>query len=133
LSERFVRPGILLSPGEDQPPFREDDSSLLESKIEVKIGEDTVKKIDLSADGLQAYVELENEAGECWTIFMSSLGVASLSKRVWGQSRVGSLTMNMIKQERGWAQATTELAERERTSFTAALARFPCGHTFKGT
>jgi hypothetical protein len=56
--------------------------------------------------------------------------------RVWGQSRVASVTMNMIKQERGWAQATTELDERERTSFPAALARFPCGHTataFKGT
>jgi hypothetical protein len=48
-----------------------------------------------------------------------SLGVASLSNiklRVWGQLRVASVTMNMIKQERGWAQATTELAERERTS-----------------
>jgi hypothetical protein len=67
------------------------------------------------------------------------LGVASLSKiklRVWGQSHVASVTMNMIKQERGWAQATTELAEREQTSFPAALARFPYGHTataFKGT
>jgi hypothetical protein len=39
--------------------------------------------------------------------------------------------MNVIKQERGWAQATTELAERELTAFPAALARFPCGHTAK--
>jgi hypothetical protein len=53
-----------------------------------------------------------------------------------GQSHVASVTMKMIKQERGWDQATTELAERELTSFTGALARFPCGHTataFKGT
>jgi hypothetical protein len=48
------------------------------------------------------------------------------------------LNIIMIKQERGWAQATTELelAEREQTSFPAALARFSCGHTataFEGT
>lgn len=43
--------------------FVEKDKELLESKLEVKIGENKVKKIDFSSNGLQAYVELEDEAG----------------------------------------------------------------------
>ena len=62
------RPGLLLRHPDDKSPFnlkfKESDVSLLESRLEVKIGEDKVKKIKLSADRLHAYVELVDEAGE---------------------------------------------------------------------
>ena len=62
LVERLERPGIVLRQAQSQP-FREVDKELLESRLEVKIGENKVKKIDFSPDRLQAYVELEDEAG----------------------------------------------------------------------
>lgn len=63
LSEMFARPGIAMRPALGQVPLKESDMELLESKLEVKIGENLVKKIEFSADG-QAFVELENEAGK---------------------------------------------------------------------
>lgn len=58
-----ARPGILLCSSETNRPFKESDRELLESRLELKIGEDKVKKVELSADKLQAYVELEDESG----------------------------------------------------------------------
>ena len=64
LGEREARPGLLLRHPDGKSLFKESEVSLLESRLEVKVGEDRVKKIDLSADRLQAYVELVDEAGE---------------------------------------------------------------------
>ena len=58
------RPGLLLRHPDGRIPFMESDVPLLEAKLEVKIGEDKVKQIELSADKMQAYVELVDEAGE---------------------------------------------------------------------
>ena len=55
-----AKPGILLQPTQ---PFKEGDKDLLELRLEVKIGEGKVKRIDFSPDGLQAFVELHDEAG----------------------------------------------------------------------
>lgn len=64
LGERFARPGIAMRPPLGHSPFKESDRDLLESKLEVKIGENQVKKMDFSADRLQAFVELESESGK---------------------------------------------------------------------
>ena len=61
----LAKPGLLLRPQEGQPPFKkETDRDLLESKLEVKVGEGQVKEIKFSADGFQAHVELEDDAGK---------------------------------------------------------------------
>lgn len=65
MGERLARPGILLRPAETHGCFGENDKDLLESRLEVKIGENKVKRIEFSSNGLQAYVELEDEAGNC--------------------------------------------------------------------
>ena len=57
-----TRPGILIRPP-DSNPFKDTDLDLLESRLELKIGEDKVKKIELSADKTEVYVELEDTAG----------------------------------------------------------------------
>ena len=62
LGERFAKPGVVLHT-EGNIAFSELHRQLLEAKLEVKVGEYHVKKIDFSADGLQAYVEFEDEAG----------------------------------------------------------------------
>lgn len=66
LGEREARPGILVRSPETSTPFKESDRELLELKLEVKIGEDKVKKIDFSSDKLQAYVELVDESGNAY-------------------------------------------------------------------
>ena len=65
LCERFEKPGIVLRHGhaERNSTFSDHELELLETKLEVKVGENRVKKIAFSADRLQAYVEFENEAG----------------------------------------------------------------------
>lgn len=62
--ERLARPGIVLRRAGSHSSFKEHENFLLETKLEVKVGENKVQKIDFSADGLQAYVELVDEAGE---------------------------------------------------------------------
>ena len=57
------RPGILIRPPDPSQPFRDTDLDLLESRLETKIGEGQVKKIELSDDKMEAYVELEDAAG----------------------------------------------------------------------
>ena len=63
LGARDDRPGLLIRHSEPHTLFKESDKDLLESRLEMKIGEEKVKKIDFSDDRLQAYVELENETG----------------------------------------------------------------------
>lgn len=76
LGERLARPGILIRPTSTQGCFGVKDKELLESKIEVKIGENKVKMVELSSDGLQAYVELVDEAGNSlWRV--RSIGYSS--------------------------------------------------------
>ena len=58
-----TRPGLLLRPPDPSVPFRDSDVDLLESRVELKIGEDTVKKIELSTDKMEAYVELKDVKG----------------------------------------------------------------------
>ena len=60
---REARPGLLLRSPDGSTPFKETDRELLELRLEVKVGEEKVKKIELSRDKLQAYVELVDEAG----------------------------------------------------------------------
>lgn len=63
LGAREARPGLLLRSPDGSSPFKESDGELLESRLELKVGEGNVKKIEFSADRLQAYVELVDEAG----------------------------------------------------------------------
>ncbi len=58
-----TRPGILIRPPDPNLPFKDTDLDLLEAKLEMKIGEDKVKKIELSPEKMEAYVELKNVAG----------------------------------------------------------------------
>ena len=60
LGARDDWPGLLIRHPEPHTPFKETDKQLL---VEVKIGEEKVKKIGFSDDRLQAYVELEDETG----------------------------------------------------------------------
>lgn len=62
LGPRVARPGLSLRSA-DGSPFKDHEGELLEAKLEARIGEDMVKKIDFSVDRLQAYVELHDEAG----------------------------------------------------------------------
>ena len=73
-----TRPGLRLQwPASDRPFNVELEKDLLESRLEMKIGEeDSVKKISFSDDKIQAYVELENESGTVLllvgTLYMTS-------------------------------------------------------------
>lgn len=63
LGARDARPGLLIQHPKSHTLFKESDKDLLESRLETKIGEKKMKKIDFSDDRLQAYVELEDETG----------------------------------------------------------------------
>ena len=63
LCERFANPGIVLCHTEGNTSFKTFELDLLETKLEVKVGENQVKNLAFSADRLQAYVEFEDEAG----------------------------------------------------------------------
>ena len=63
LDARMERPGLVVRQGAGEQKFQEGDRERLGNRLELKIGEDKVKKIEFSSDRLQAYVELEDEAG----------------------------------------------------------------------
>lgn len=56
----FEHPGVLFRSPEADCPF---DPDLLDAKIEAKIGENKIKTTEFSDDGMQAYVELIDKAG----------------------------------------------------------------------
>ena len=64
IMESRARPGIVLRKESGNAFLAATDEKLLISELEVKIGENKIKKINFSRDGLQAYVELEDEQGE---------------------------------------------------------------------
>ena len=57
-------PGLLFRyPQADRPFDLENDSDLLDAKIETKIGPDKIKIIEFSDNRMHAYVELIDKAG----------------------------------------------------------------------
>ncbi len=58
-----TRPGIVVRPPDPSTPFKDSDLDLLESRLETKIGEHKVKKMELSADKMEFYVELNDATG----------------------------------------------------------------------
>ena len=85
-----ARPGIRLQWPASDRPFMEGDKDLLESRLEVKIGEHSVKEIFFSDDKIQAYVELKNESGTvisgCYNVFDSKQILTSDIDRVLSSS-----------------------------------------------
>ena len=58
-----TRPGIVVRPPCPGTLFKDTDLDLLESRLETKVGEGKVKKIELSKDKMEFYVELNDTAG----------------------------------------------------------------------